>query len=533
MISIVPKPQMLTVRPGQMRIGLPLTMRGSAGAQATIESFAALLGENGLIVPADSQVHLDLHLDSGLRSRLGREGYTLDIASAGVQIRAAQPVGLFYGLQTLRQLLPPNIAGEKQNHSLTLPCLSITDNPLFPWRGFMLDEARHFFGAETVKRVLDWLAFLKINTFHWHLTDYQGWRVEIRKYPKLTAIGGRRSGSQTRSFVKRFATMDMTPHEGWYSQRDIREIVAYAAERQITIVPEFDLPGHFTAALAAYPHLGCTKEPMEVRCTYGIYPDVVCVGNPETRGFLRDVLDELCELFPGTYIHLGGDEVKTEHWESCPDCRRLVREEGLQSFAELNTFIMNDLGGHLLERGKTPVVWNEALRPALNKDVVVMHWTPGRRAMKRTKQALRDGYQVVFQTWLESYFDYPHSMVPLRQVYRAKTFDDLLPDRARNVLGTQGALWTEFVEDEARIQWNGFPRLAAKAEVGWSQPQVRDYADFRDRWADLTPYLRHMGLANYAPLEACDPSLCRRVLGTLRDATRDVQSEQKHWQEMQ
>jgi hexosaminidase len=411
----------------------------------------------------------------------------------------------------------------------------------------MLDEARHFFGAETVKRLLDWMAALKLNRFHWHLTDYQGWRVEIVKYPRLAEVGGRRAGTQVGSFFPRRATLDETPYEGWYTQQEIREIVDYAAARHITIVPEIDLPGHFSAALAAYPHLGCqagSREPARVRQRWGIFEDVACVGSPQTLAFLRDVLNELCALFPGRWIHLGGDEVKTEHWQACPHCRRIKRRYGYADWADLTTHTMNVLAVHLRRHDKTAVVWNEALRPSLSKDVVVMHWRPGAGWMRRTKQALHDSYSVVFQTWLESYFDYPYWMVPLRGVYRAQSLDDVTPAAAsaevdaaaaENVLGVQGALWTEFVADEARIQFNVFPRLAAKAEVGWTGPPARArhahrYASFQERWQTLQPHLAALGLTHPAPLAATDPGFWRRAWGLARDLRRgDLQAEQRRW----
>jgi hexosaminidase len=406
----------------------------------------------------------------------------------------------------------------------------MNDKPRFPWRGFMLDEARHFFGMDTVKRVLDWLAFIKMNTFHWHLTDYQGWRIEIKKYPKLSEVGSIRAGSQTHSFLKRYRGMEMIPHQGWYTQSEVQEIIAYAAERHITIVPEFDLPGHFSAALAAYPHLSCTKEPMEVRREWGVFEDVACVGSPETRQFLKDVLDEFCTIFPGPFIHLGGDEVRTDHWETCPQCRRVKREHDVQSFADLNSFIMNELGIYLLEKGKTPVVWNEALQSSLNKNIVVMHWTPSNSSLKKTIRALKDGRKVVFQTFRESYYDYPHSFVPLKKVYRAKTFDEITSEMIGNVLGTQGALWTEFVSDEKRIQFNTFPRLAAKAEVGWSPDVTRDYQDFQQRWQNLVPHMKELALKNSAPQEVWDPSLYRQAFARFLDMRVDMQGEQKRWE---
>jgi hexosaminidase len=525
MLAIIPKPEKLTILPGELHLANPITISGDGEAKQVLVQFASSLEQFFALKPTSQEAQVLLEIREDMQEEVGCEGYLLDISSEKVTIRAAQPAGLFYGMQTLRQLLAPEI----QVSGYSLPCLSILDKPRFKWRGFMLDEARHFFGIQTVKRVLDWLAYFKINTFHWHLTDYQGWRVEIAKYNLLTEVGGRRAGSQTRSFSKQFRGMDLTPHAGWYSQDEIREIVAYAAQRYITIVPELDLPGHFSAALAAYPHLGCTKEEMEVRMEWGIFNDVACVGSQETREFLYDVLDEFSNLFPGPYIHLGGDEVRTDHWRDCPECQRVKGENGLKTISGLNSLIMNDLGSFLQGKGKTPVVWNEALSPSLDKRTVIMHWTPVPFSLLKTKRALQDGYQVVFQTFWESYFDYAHSFIPLKNVHRAKSLDQVPRGAWDNVLGVQGALWTEFVADEARLQWNVFPRLAAKAEVGWSQSGDRSYVDFKDRWGGLRSNIESLGLANPAPLEASDPSSYRRSLALLHDVIVDMQAEQHRW----
>ena len=541
MFSILPQPTKANARSGRLKLVLPLTMTGGPGTQASLQYLELLLGDHARLVPEPPAL-LRLDLDGSLAGELGDEGYALDVTPGGIHIRAPWSAGLFYGLQSLRQLLPADAAALPPGQVLDLPCLSIRDRPCYPWRGFMLDEARHFFGVATVKRVLDWMACLKLNRFHWHLTDDQGWRVEIQQYPLLTEVGGRRAGTQVGSFLPRRAQIDPTPYEGWYTQRQIHELVDYAAARHITIVPEIDLPGHFSAALAAYPHLGCSAgataeaHAARVRRRWGIFEDVACVGNPQTVAFMRDVLNEVCQLFPGRHIHLGGDEVKTVHWQACPHCRRIKRRYGYGSWADLTTHTMNVLAVHLRRRDKTAVVWNEALRSSLSKDVVVMHWRPGWRSMGRTKQALRDGYQVVFQTWLESYFDYPHTIVPLRSVYRARTFEDVEPAMAQNVLGVQGALWTEFVADEARIQFNVFPRLAAKAEVGWSGPPSRaDYArrypDFQQRWQALLPHLEGMGLAHAASLAVSDPRPARQAWDLLRDLRRgDLQAEERRWE---
>jgi hexosaminidase len=523
--AIIPKPEKLSIFPGEIHLDSPIEISGDYETQRILAHFSESFPQffRSASIKPPSPVFLKLRKD--LKNEIGDEGYWIDITRKLVSIQAAGLAGLFYGMQTFRQLLPHKAKPE----GYSISCLTIVDKPRFRWRGFMLDEARHFFGMQTVKKVLDWLAFFKVNRFHWHLTDYQGWRVEVSKYPRLTEVGGRRSGSQTRSFSTKFRGMDLTPHEGWYSQDQIREIIQYAAERYITVVPELDLPGHFSAALAAYPHLGCIKEAMDVPVEWGIFNDVACVGSRETRKFLHGVLDEFSDLFPGPYIHLGGDEIRTNHWQECPECRHVKEGYGLKNYSDLNPLIMNDLGSFLQSKGKTPIVWNEALCPTLDKEIVIMHWTPSPFSLLKTKRALVDGYHIIFQTFWESYFDYAHSFIPMKKVYRAKSLDQIPTNGWSRVLGVQGALWTEFVADEERIQWNTFPRLAAKAEVGWSQSGNRKYADFKDRWASLKGHVGRIGLGNPAPLEASDPSSYRRSMALLHDVIMDMQAEQKRW----
>lgn len=524
MISIIPQPLELTPHEGALTLTLPL--RIARPKDSTLATYLTTrLGKSIKLLDAEKDAQI-IFKAADRSSEPGAEGYTLTCKDT-ITITAVTEAGLFYGLQTLLQLLPPNLDQMKAGDTVSIPHLHITDRPQYAWRGFMLDEARHFFGMDTVKRVLDWLALLKVNVFHWHLTDYQGWRIEIKKYPLLTEIGSKRTASQRGTFFKKNATMDNTPHGGFYTQEQIKEIVAYAAERHITILPEFDLPGHFTAVLAGYPQFGCTKQPYEVRTEWGIFDDVACVGSTETRTFIKDVLDEFAALFPGDHIHLGGDEVKTTHWETCPDCQRVMKEAGLHEVHDLNGYLMSDLSAHLKTRGKTAVVWNEALSPALNKDVVVMHWKPGKQSMQSSLQGLADGYKVIFQTFFESYFDYPYTMTTLKSAHQAPAMMKVTPQMAPNVLGVQGALWTEFVMDEARIQWMAFPRMAARAEVGWAPAHNRDYSSFQQRWKTLTPHFESLGLTNPAVPRVWNPNKITRAINTFRDLRKDMHREQR------
>lgn len=522
MYNIIPKPKTITPREGQYSLSFPLTVAIKGEIKLSLSIMREYFPDVELILEAD-KADLVLSLDDTLDK--GKEGYLLDVTPQGIEIKAQDKLGLFYGAQTLRQMLPL-----KQEGSVELECIHIEDEPKYQWRGFMLDESRHFFGMETVKRVLDWMAFLKLNIFHWHLTDYQGWRVEVKQYPLLTEIGSKRKGSQIKNWLPVNKQFDMTPYGGFYTQEEIKEIVHYASERHITIVPEIDLPGHFTSALAAYPELGCTKEEMEVRTEWGIFKDVACVGSAHTRNFLKNVINEFCELFPGPYFHLGGDEVKYDHWKECSDCQAEMEKQGFKDVSELHGYIMNVLSAHLIKKGKTPVVWNECLKPNLSKDVVIMHWTPNPIEMQETLHALEKGYKVIFQTHSESYYDMPHTFNPMKKVYQAKSLASIDPAVEEQVLGTQGALWTEFVRDEKRLQFQVFPREAAKAEIAWSGPAADDYFNFKKRWEALVEYFEAQGLTNPAPVAAVDPNFITRALHAANDIGANFHAEQERWE---
>lgn len=522
MYSIIPKPFSLSSGEGQYTLSFPLTVAIQGEIKLSLSIMRAYFPEVEIVLDIE-KADLVLALDASAADN--KEGYLLDVTPKGIRITASDKLGLFYGVQTLRQMLPV-----KQEVTVVLEAVHIEDHPNYEWRGFMLDEARHFFGMETVKRVLNWMASLKLNTFHWHLTDYQGWRVEVKQYPLLTEIGSKRKGSQIKNWLPVNKQFDMTPYGGFYTQEQIKEIVAYAAERHITVVPEIDLPGHFTAALAAYPELGCTRKEMEVRTEWGIFKDVACVGSAHTRNFLKNVIDEFCQLFPGPYFHLGGDEVKYDHWRQCPDCQAEMKKQGFSDVSELHGFIMNVLSDHLIKKGKTPVVWNECLKPNLSKEVVIMQWTPNPVEMQETLHALGEGYRAVFQTHSESYYDMPHTFNPMKRAYQASSLAVIEPSLASQVLGTQGAVWTEFVRDENRLQFQAFPREAAKSEVAWSGPAADDYFNFKRRWEAQLPYFEAQGLTNAAPLAAVDPNFITRALHAAHDTGMDFHAEQKRWE---
>jgi hexosaminidase len=400
---------------------------------------------------------------------------------------------------------------DKNFHPVTdwrIPCLVIEDWPRFRWRGFMFDEGRHFHGKQTVRQLLDLMALHKLNVFHWHLTEDQGWRIEIKKYPRLTEVGARRAGTNKTILGKRH---DGIPHGGFYTQEEIREIVAYAAERHITVVPEIEIPGHSLAALAAYPELSCTGGPFEVATHFGIFPDIYCAGKESTFTFLQDVLDEMMQLFPSPYIHIGGDEAPKKRWIACPDCQRRIREQGLEDEHALQVYITNRIGKYLESKGRRLMGWNQILEPGLSKDAVVQYWFGDQ---KKLVEAIKiERRKVVMSTYLDTYLDHSYSLMPLSRAYR---YDPVPPGFSAEdeacILGLEFPLWTEWVPTRARLDYQAFPRLTAMAETGWTPKEQKDYTDFRKRLEGFLERLDRLGIG-YAPLKDVEPGWLAKKFG--------------------
>ncbi len=439
---------------------------------------------------------------------LGAEGYRLTVTPEAVTVSAPTPTGVFYGLQTLRQLSPVTL--ERPGESIerwTVPALTIEDAPRFSWRGYMLDEGRHFHGMETVKELLELMALHKLNVFHWHLTEDQGWRIEIQQYPRLTEVGGQRASTALGFFGKRETD---EPHGGYYTQDEIREIVAYAAARQITIVPEIEMPGHSKAALAAYPEFSCTGGPFEVATRFGIHKDVYCPGKEETFAFLQNVLAEVMELFPGKFVHLGGDEAPKARWRACPACQRRIREEGLAGVHALQAYFTNRMVDYLADHGRRAVGWNEILKPNLNENALVQYWMRGRRAVIA---AARQGRDVINSAFQETYLDHTYSLTSLRRAYGFEPiFSRWMTEGAEHILGLESPLWTEWVPTRARLDYQTFPRLSAYAETGWTPREAKDYRGFEQRLRTLLPRLDARGV-RYASLDESNPPWYKRLFG--------------------
>lgn len=443
-----------------------------------------------------------LGLDPGIANK---EGYVLTTTPEGISINGQTENGVFYGIQTLRKSIP----AEAKEATILIPAGEIKDEPRFSYRGMHLDVGRHFFPKEFMKKYIDLLALHNMNTFHWHLTDDQGWRIEIKKYPKLTEIGSQRSrtviGRNTQEY-------DNTPYGGFFTQEEAKEIVKYAQERYITVIPEVDLPGHMLAALAAYPEMGCTGGPYEVCPRWGIFEDVLCIGNDQTMQFLEDVMSEIIEIFPSKYVHIGGDEAPRTRWEKCPKCQARIKTEGLKAdknhTAEdrLQSYCMTRIEEFLNSKGRQIIGWDEILEGDVAPNATVMSW----RGMEGGIKAAQLGHDVIMTPTSFCYFDYYQTAdtkdeplgiggyVPIEKVYSLEPVPAVLTEeQSKHILGAQANLWTEYIHSSEHVEYMVLPRMAALAEVQWTQPEKKDFKDFTKRLARLMKFYQRDGF-NYA-----------------------------------
>ena len=440
----------------------------------------------------------------GLDPAIGnREGYVLTVKADRVTLNGQTENGVFYGIQTLRKSIP----AETKATSILLPAGSIQDEPRFSYRGMHLDVGRHFFPIEFVKKYIDLLALHNMNTFHWHLTEDQGWRIEIKKYPKLTEIGAWRDRTVIGRNTEEY---DNTRYGGFYTQEQAKEIVKYAGERYITVIPEVDLPGHMLAALAAYPEMGCTGGPYEVCPRWGVFEDVLCIGNEKSMQFLEDVMAEIIDIFPSKYIHIGGDEAPRTRWEKCPKCQARIRTEKLKAdknhTAEdrLQSYCMTRIEKLLNSKGRQIIGWDEILEGDVAPNATVMSWRGSAGGIK----AAQLGHDVIMTPNDYCYFDYYQSedtrhepfaiggFVPLEKVYSLNPTASLTEEQAKHILGTQANLWTEYIPTSEQVEYMVLPRMAALAEVQWTQLEKKDYTNFTTRLAGLIGLYRRDGL-NY------------------------------------
>jgi hexosaminidase len=507
-IAIIPQPTRLTPGAGQFVIDERTVIwtddasadrgRQLAAYLAPATGFTLAVRSSGTAPPRSIQLRRDV----SLRPVLGREGYRLRVGPEGISAQAADEAGLFYALQTIRQLLPPEIfrGSAVAGVAWTIPVVDIEDVPRFQWRGGHMDVARHFMPKEFVKKYIDLLALHKMNTFHWHLTEDQGWRIEIKKYPRLTEVGAWRKetiiGRPNRadSTQNRY---DGTRHGGFYTQDDVREVVAYASARFVNVVPEIEMPGHAQAAIAAYPWLGNYPErQLDVWNRWGITPNILN-AEPRTIAFMQDVLSEVLQLFPSQFIHVGGDEAIKTQWKASPRIQARIRELGLRNEEELQSWFIRQMDTYLTARGRRLVGWDEILEGGLAPGATVMSW----RGVRGGIAAARAGHDVVMTPTTHTYFDYHQSqnretdppignLLPLDSVYAYEPIPaDLEPQHTKHVLGTQGQLWTEYMPNPRQVEYMAFPRMTALAEVAWTPRDRKDLADFRRR---LDVHLRRL-----------------------------------------
>lgn len=517
-LSIIPRPAKLVEGNGQFTFGQVTTAWADAyegdSIQNLLKSFEQeFTSTTGLAFKASkaAKAALQLRYNPSLKG----ESYCLSVSKTNVIIEAARPVGFFYALQTLKQMLPTRavMAGVsvEKGTSMTLPVVEIEDAPRFGWRGFMLDEGRHFFGKKAVKQVLDVMAAYKMNRFHWHLTDDQGWRVEIKKYPRLTTYGAWRN-TMTLSWGNTLP--DGERYGGYYTQDDVREIVAYARERFIEIVPEVDIPGHSQAAVAVYPEfLACDPEkPHEVWLSQGVSTDVINVANPKAVQFAKDVIDELITLFPYQYMHLGGDECPVKKWEQNKDCQALLKQIGSKNYRDLQIHFYKQLKDYVASKPAQQqrhfIFWNEVLHgntSVLGKDFTVMAWVG---ADKAAQEAAKRGLTTILSPQIPYYINRRQSKdiweprsqgwgtETVEAVYNYVPMKNVAENLQEKYMGVQANFWTEWVENTPKLQYLLLPRLAAVAEAGWTPQAERSYPDFLKRLQQEPSYYDMKGM-NY------------------------------------
>ena len=440
---------------------------------------------------------------------LAEEEYTLSIAKTGVTIKGGSEKAVFYGLQSLRQVIFHAKGNAKK---VAVECMEVKDKPHFGYRGGMLDVCRHIFSVDEVKKFIDILAMHKMNRLHWHLTEDQGWRIEIKKYPNLMKVGSMRKETAVGLHNKKETPKyDGKPYGGYFTQDEVRDIVRYAAERYIEVIPEIDMPGHMVAALASYPELGCTKGPYEVRTRWGISKDVLCAGRESTFEFVEGVLAEVLELFPSKYIHVGGDECPKDRWKLCPDCQQRIKEEGLKDEFELQSYFIHRVEKFLAKNGRHLIGWDEILEGGISKTATIMAW----RGAKRGIAAAKLGNDVIMTPTHFCYLDYANTTnreknnepicggrngkrpLTLRKAYSFDPYDQLNDYERKFIKGVQGNMWTEYVPNFDHVQHMVLPRLAAISEVGWTYGE-KNYDDFARRMHLLRKLYDKCGF-KYAP----------------------------------
>ena len=512
-LSIIPKPNSITPKSGVFALNDETAIVAPKDIRSIADYFVSLF-RPATGHPLKIRKRVDDTLENAIHLKiidednsLGDEGYRLDISPDRIEICACREAGLFYGIQTLRQIFPVAIENDTPTIGVEweIPCVSIEDQPRFKWRGLHLDVVRYMFSVETIKKLLDTMALYKLNIFHWHLTDDQGWRIEIQQYPKLTEIGSKRSATPLLTDKNK---SDDTSYSGFYTQKEIREVVAYAQERFITVVPEIEMPGHAQSALASYPLFGCRQEGYQVWTEWGISEEVFCAGNEDTYTFLENVLTEVFDLFPGEFIHIGGDECLKARWQACPQCQESIQREGLADEDELQSYFIRRIEKFLNAHNRRLVGWDEILEGGLAPNATVMSW----RGAKGGVEAANAGHDVVMTPNTHWYLNFHHEedwdtepvtlgrYTSLQKVYTFDPMKGIVADKQHHVLGGQGNIWTEYIATEERLEYLLHPRLSALSEAVWSLPERHDYGDYLRRLKRHLPRLDRLHIHYRNPL---------------------------------
>ena len=483
--KIIPNPSIEKITKGQFILNNSTGINYNDEFKVSVEFLKSFI-EDGSRIKLQNNNNISFIKDSTITNP---EGYKLNISSTTIEIKANSDQGAFYAVQSLRQLLPPEFEnGTYKESKVSIPCVSIEDEPRFMYRGMHLDVGRHMFPVSFIKKYIDAIAMLKMNRFHWHLTEDQGWRIEIKKYPKLQEIAAYRNETLIGHYSDQPQQYDGKHYGGYYTQDEIKEVVAYAQQHFVTIIPEIEMPGHSQAAIAAYPVLGCTGNQVDVVTTWGVFDEIYC-SKDETFEFLENVLDEVMELFPSKYIHIGGDEAPKTRWKACKVCQKRIKDEGLKDEHELQSYFISRIEKYINSKGRQIIGWDEILEGGLAPNATVMSW----RGIEGAIEAAKQHHDVVMTPSSHCYFDYYQSeneneplsiggFLPLEKVYSFNPIpDELSPEESKYILGVQANVWTEYIPNPKQVEYMVFPRILAMSEMDWSKPENKNYEDFVSR----------------------------------------------------
>jgi len=502
-VNIIPQPQQVTVADGGFSLSPKTVINVVKGADDLTPActFMSTFVERSFGRPLSivngemKRDAINITVDTSMKT----DAYDLTVGKKAIDIKSGSSKAVFYAMQSLRQMMPLEVEKGEKMERIRIQNVRIHDEPRLAYRGIMLDVCRHFFTVEEVKTFIDMLALHKLSVFHWHLTDDQGWRIEIKKYPKLTEIGSQRKQTVIGKNTGKYDGIPYGPY--FFTQEEIKDVIQYAADRYITIIPEVELPGHALAALASYPELGCTGEPYEVCQMWGVFSEVFCPGNEKTFEFWEGVLEEVAELFPGEIIHIGGDECPRDAWKKCKKCQDRMKKEKLKEEGDLQNYVVHRIEEFMKTKGKKIIGWDEILEGDVSKTAIVMSW----RGKKGGIEGAKRGNEVVMVPNDYAYFDYYQSkdidnepfgiggFVDVAKVYSLEPTEGLTPEESEKIIGVQANLWSEYITTFSHAQYMLLPRMAAMAEVGWTFPSKKDYSNFLERAKLMTQRYEALG----------------------------------------